>query len=172
MALSKSTSKMIRTSACVYLLITVACRPGWRRELWLVPKDYVGWLRLDYSVADQPALRIENGRYIVRMPATGRLQTSSMNIAPIDTNEYAVEDSTGRHRIASFSPTLIAPQYGIQSAYWAGRVSGTKLKAQYRCVFVGTLSDFQANGRSCRNWQLGQPLPPKFARPLLAPRSR
>src|ERR1035441_3603672 len=158
---AKPMTNMVRTSLCACLLILAACRPAWKRELWIIPRDYVGWLRLDYSVTDQPALPVENGRYIVRMPATGRMQTSSMNTASIDTNEYAVEDSTGRHRLESFSPTLIPPRYGIQIAYWVGRVSGNKPEAQFRCVFVGTLSDFRTNGRRCDAWQLGQPQPPK-----------
>src|SRR5438045_1709732 len=101
----------VRTLLSASLLILAAYRPTWKQELWIIPRDYVGWLRLDYSVMDQPALPVEIGSYIVRMPATGRMQTSSMNTAPIDTNEYAVEDSTGRNRLESFSPTLIPPRY-------------------------------------------------------------
>jgi len=148
------------------LLTLATCHPRSKRELWIIPRDYVGWLRLDYSVADQPALPVENGCYIVRMPRTGRLQTSSMNTAHIDTNEYAFEDSTGRHRVESFSSTLLSPRYGIQNAYWVGRVSDHKVEAQFRCAFVGTASDFQTNGRDCRAWQLGQREPPKFAKHL------
>ena len=146
------------------VLILAACRPASRPELWIIPKDYVGWLRLDYSVTNQPALPVENGHYLVRMPAAGRIQTSSMNNASIDTNEYAVEDSTGRHRLESFSATLVSPRYGIQNAFWVGRVHGDKAEAQFRCVFVGTFSDFRANGRDCRAWQLGQPEPPRIAK--------
>jgi hypothetical protein len=153
-----------RILLCISLLALAACRPTWKKELWIIPRDYVGWLRLDYSMTDQPVLPVENGRYIVRMPGTGRMLTSSMNTAPIDTNEYAVEDSSGRHRLESFSSTFIPRRYGIQNAYWVGRVSGNKSEARFRCVFVGTLSDFHANGRDCRAWQLGQPEPPKFAR--------
>lgn len=156
----------VRTLLLAGLLILATCRPAWKRELWIIPRDYVGWLRLDYSVTNRPSLRVEDGRYIVRMQAARRMQTSSMNPAPIDTNEYAVEDATGRHRIESFYPKLVPPRYGIQNAYWVGTVSDNKPAAQFRCVFVGTLSDFQENGRDCRAWQLGQPLPPKFAKHL------
>lgn len=161
-----------RILLCAGLLIRAACRPAWKRELWIIPSDYVGWLRLDYSVTDQPALPLENGRYIVRMPGAGRMQTSSMNTAPIDTNEYTVEDSTGRHRLEAFSSTFTPRRYGIQNAYWVGSVSGNKSEARFRCVFVGTLSDFQTNGRDCRSWRPGQPEPPKFAKHLSVPHDR
>jgi hypothetical protein len=44
---------------------------------YLIPKGYIGWVRVDFNVKDAPALLIENGYYIFKIPATGRLQTSS-----------------------------------------------------------------------------------------------
>ena len=63
-----------------------------------------------------PALK--NQKEVVRL-----LYEARPTLAPTDTNEYAVEDPTGRHRLECFSPTALSPQYGIQHAYWVARDS-------------------------------------------------
>src|ERR1035438_4511752 len=61
------------------LVLLSACRSGSRREVWMIPEGYVGWLRLDYGVEGALPLPIEKGYYVVRFTRTGRLQTSSRN---------------------------------------------------------------------------------------------
>jgi hypothetical protein len=153
-------------------MLLIACRPGSRQELWVIPKGYVGWLRLDYSIVGQSALPIEGGRYVVRVPPSGRLLTSTQNSTLIDDIEYVVEDSTGRHKVEWFAKGM-SPAYGIQNAYWFSKIQGSRSpEAQFECVFVGTAYDLKSNGRDCRAWQLGQREPPKFAKRLVVPQDQ
>lgn len=151
---------------CVLLLsvlsMFVGCRSRSKREVWIIPGGYVGWLRLDYSVAGAPPLPIEDGRYIVRLPRTGRLATSTANYPPVDHNEYVFEDASGRHKLV-FS-TKIIQGYAVQNVYDFGKgpLNAPFPQPQAECVYVGTWADFKSNGRNCEAWQLGQPEPPKF----------
>jgi hypothetical protein len=98
------------------------------------------------------------------------MQTSSSNIGRIDDTEYVVEDSKFRHTLESFTQQL-NPRYGIQNAYSvAPGLASHKPVVRFMCVFVGTASDFKANGRDCDAWEAGQLEPPKFRKHLPLPR--
>jgi hypothetical protein len=136
------------------LPILVGCGSRSRREVWNIPAGYVGWLRLDYSVSGAAPLPVENGCYVVRLPRTGRLATSTANRPPIDRNEYVFEDASGRHKLVFSTKTIQG--YAVQNVYDFGK---GKLKApfpqpQAECVFVGARADFKSNGRNCEAWQL------------------
>src|SRR5579863_3237551 len=134
-------------------LVLVACRRSPPPELWIIPKGYVGWLRLDYSVEGQSPLPVENGSFVVRMPPEARLRTSTAIVGAVrDADiEYAVDGPGGRERLPSLFPKLIHPSFGVQFAYSASRgyIGSRKLEAEYTCVFVGTPPDFEQNGRDC-----------------------
>ena len=130
--------------------------------MWIIPAGYVGWLRLDYSVAGAPPLPIENGCYVVRLPRSGRLATSTANYPPADRNDYIFEDASGRHKLM-FS-TKIIQGYAVQNVYDFGKgpLNAPFPQPQAECVFVGTWADFRSNGRNCEAWQPGEAQPPKF----------
>src|SRR5262245_53191320 len=48
--------------------------------LFLIPEGYVGWIRVDFEVPGAPALPVEANFYTLKIPDTGRLQTSSRDI--------------------------------------------------------------------------------------------
>jgi Family of unknown function (DUF6843) len=62
----------------LFLLLT-GCPPAETRtgSRYLIPKGYVGWVRLDFSVANAEPARLQDGLYEFRFPREGRLQTSS-----------------------------------------------------------------------------------------------
>jgi hypothetical protein len=154
--------------ARVLLLATTflfaSCRRSPPPELWIIPKGFVGWLRLDYSVAGAPILPLENGRRVVRMPPEARLQTSTADAGSIVDNRYAVDGPAGREQLPSFSLKLGNPPFGMQNAYTLskGPIGSRQIQLQHACVFVGTPNDFRTNGRNCDAWPLGDPLPPKY----------
>jgi hypothetical protein len=158
---------MLTNPKCVLLLsvlpILVGCGSRSRRELWIIPAGYVGWLRLDYAVAGASALPIEDGCYVVRLPRSGRLATSTANSPPIKRNEYTFEDSSGRHNLIVSTKTI--QEYAVQLAFdfGKGKLNAAFPPPQAECVFVGTHVDFKSNGRNCEAWEPGQPEPPKFS---------
>jgi hypothetical protein len=138
--------------------VLVACSNRPHSERWIIPKGYVGWLRLDYGVAAQPPLPVEGRRYLVRIPPTGRIQTSTAGRWGRDI-EFAVEEPDGRHPLEKPHKEL-SQRYGVQvqhSTAW-----GPHKQVRFACVFVGLGSDFRASKRNCDAWELGQPEPPKF----------
>ena len=145
----------------------IACSRS-RSERWIIPAGYVGWLRLDYSVKGAVPLPIENGRYVVRLPSSGRIATSTVNDPKVDNNEYYVQGSGGfgLRRLHFGWPPV--PGYAVQNAYGQGNVSapahvleGPHVNIEFECLFVGTRSEFSTNGRNCSAWNNGDPQPPK-----------
>lgn len=47
-------------------------------ERVLIPSGYSGWVRIDYGVSDQPQLPVADGFYVVRIPRSGNLKTSTL----------------------------------------------------------------------------------------------
>lgn len=48
-----------------------------RYHRYLIPEGYVGWVRVDFNVKDAPALPTKGGYPTLKIPLSGRLQTSS-----------------------------------------------------------------------------------------------
>ena len=151
-------------------LVEIACHRNSRSELWLIPNNYVGWLRLDYSVPGSPALPTKDGRFVVRMPATGRMQTSSPGSTRIDKNEYGSEGAAGWRKLPVSSAKAIQG-YGIQSVFgFTARSNSRFPEVEFECVFVGTRSAFKSQRQDCRAWELGRPIPPDYPYPATSPR--
>jgi len=127
-------------------------------ETWLIPDGYVGWLRLDYSIAGAPPLPFAKRHYVVRIPQSGRLQTSTTNKPPVDDNEYFPSGSSDR--IKNLVLTMGSnPQYGIQVDFSFGKGKSDTPEAE--CIFVGTYAQFKSNHRDCMAWKPGQSEPPE-----------
>lgn len=153
-------------------LVLCACRRS-TRERWIIPAGYVGWLRLDYSVEGTRPLPLEHDHYVIRMPLSARMATSSVNDPSVDDNEYYAEGSGGLRKLRfGWPPT---PGYAIQHAYSQGHlhpptnIFWQSHTIEFECVFVGTRSDFSANGRNCSAWHPGDPMPPKYPKRLVGP---
>src|SRR4051812_47464913 len=61
------------------MVLAIACyNPRTRRPTrFLIPEGYVGWVRIDFGIKDAPPLSIEDGFYLIKIPASGLLQTST-----------------------------------------------------------------------------------------------
>jgi len=141
--------------------VITSCRPAPVPELWVIPKGYVGWLRLDYAVANAPPLSLENGKYLVRPIGNHRVRTSSTNDTRVDQNDYMMEGPTGGQRLV-FSTTPTSG-YAVQNAYTVRALNAPT--ARFECVFVGTRVDFKANHEDCSHWADDQSSPPLFRKP-------
>ena len=161
---------VIRLAGALVLCLGVAlfgCSSG-RQERWIIPAGYTGWLRLDYGVWGAPPLPLNHGQYEVRMSRSGRLQTSTINISPIDDNGYYSAEASGLKQLVFKWP--YPKGYAIQNVYGNGVLNAKgKPEIHFECVFAGTSSEFLSNCLDCRDWPLGMQQPRRFARCLPRP---
>jgi hypothetical protein len=152
---------------CSLLVATVSCASKSRPEKWIIPENYTGWLRLDYAITGAPSLPMEGGAYLVRIPQSGRLETSSPYNPSVDKNEFFVTTDHGLQKLG-FSQEMMAhsqpaiEEYAVQNAFGFFEVAKNTVQRPGKCVFVGTDPAFRDNGRDCESWESGQSEPPKF----------
>ena len=106
---------------------------------FLIPDEYVGWVRVDFNVKDAPALPIEDGYYIIKIPPTGRLQTATDDDFELKGDEY--------YYVCGNTKRILSTDVGSdRTRIWdrfsgpAGVATGTSLKFRY--AFVGTRVEF------------------------------
>ena len=59
-------------------MVSAACQEKQRRpSRYLIPKGYVGWVRIDFKVKDAPPVPTEDEHYLFKFPPSGHLRTSS-----------------------------------------------------------------------------------------------
>lgn len=144
---------MILRSVSLYLLVLLlgsasladGCETKRRPNRYLIPDGYVGWVRVYFNVEGEPALPIEDGHYLFRIPASGVLKTSSAPEFGVGPDEYFYySDDVRRPLKTSF--------YGEGGMIWGGHdgssVTGTmgensqdipeERKNRYGGFFVGT----------------------------------
>ncbi len=61
---------------CLSLLLAGCLRPR-KAAVFLLPEHYVGWVRVEYGVAGEQPLPLKDGHYVVAIPSSGFLRTSS-----------------------------------------------------------------------------------------------
>jgi hypothetical protein len=127
----------------------------------------MGWLRVDYGIAGAPPLPIEGATYVIRMPESGRLQTSSPYDSSIDNDQFTVPREGGDQkvesaqlRVARSEPTIEG--YAVQNVFGFFTMVNGKIQKPGKCVFVGTAAQFRESDGDCKSWEYGQSEPPKF----------
>jgi uncharacterized protein DUF6843 len=122
-----------------YLAVLLGCGIGCsqvrRPNQVLVPDGYVGWIQIIYNVPDAPELSKENGSYIIKLPPSGRLKTSSR-----------VEYGWARDEFYSYSGTrrtrLNVTGWGGGGMVWAGAIEGSSPN-QAMVYFIGSEAMFK-----------------------------
>jgi hypothetical protein len=157
---------------CYCFLGVVSCGSKSQPEKWIIPENYTGWLRLDYAVNGASPLPLENGFYLVKVPLTGRLGTSSPYNGSIDKDDFLVATSHGLEKLALSQQRMAIDQPAIQGRAvqsvfgFLTLASGTSQKPG-TCVFVGTRAEFKANFQDCRGWSSPELAPPEFKKHIV-----
>lgn len=152
-------------SVVIALLSFTSCASDSRRELWIIPEGYVGWLKLEYSIPGAPPLPFQDGKLVVRFPRTGQLQTSSVNRPRRDRIEYVTKGPEGLRNLKhppSEDIDDIASEYAIQNAfsYGKGVLGSPPPPPEVECAFVGIRWNSARQPQSCLSWKFGTPVPP------------
>lgn len=123
----------------------IACDKARRPTRYLIPQGYIGWLAIDFKVKAAQPLAIEDNRYLVRFPSTGRTETSSeveYGVGPVDEYYYYSD----KNRL----PLELGGTNG-QGMIW-GEHNGSRynssneLTETYEAFFVGTYDDYRSYG--------------------------
>jgi hypothetical protein len=106
---------------------------------FLIPEGYVGWVRIEFEVSGAPPLRIEGGDYLMKVPSSGLLKTSSSEEFGWAKDHYSYYSEKG---------TRPLPDSGLAGdrLIWGtinGESSGAQGKKKYEEFFVGTKLQFK-----------------------------
>lgn len=101
----KGQTKLAQLVAFIFLLDaasgSIACQQQRHPGRYLIPNGYVGWVKILFKVQDAPPLPIEDGCYVFKIPADGRLQTSSDIEFGVASDEYYYVSERTREALRS-----------------------------------------------------------------------
>ncbi len=106
---------------------------------FMIPDGYVGWVKVEFGVSGAPPLPMENGHYIVRLPGSGVLKTSTPEQPRSGKNSYYYYSDDHRRELPDRAS-------GARSLIWGqfyGQSFGSSGKHAYEQFFVGTEQQFK-----------------------------
>lgn len=108
------------------LVLGVACYSTRISDTWEFPGGYAGWAYVQYGNPACPPLPMANGRRLIRIPADGRLCTSSSYNTGYAADEFAFVYADGaRTRIPSDEvSSRVLHTLGNYESLYIGRPSG------------------------------------------------
>ena len=118
---------------------------------YLIPKDYVGWIRVDFNVKDAPALPVDGDYYVVKVPLNGHFQTSTEDAYGPLGDVYFYECDGKRKRL------LISQSKEAFCRIWGNFEGPATLSSTtphpFRYFFVGSKEEYQKYQFSGENLQ-------------------
>jgi hypothetical protein len=108
-----------------------------RASHFLIPEGYTGWVRIEFEVQGAPSLPVESSQYIVKIPSSGVLQTSSPEQYGRAHDHYDYYSAQGMSAL---------PDSGPSRLIWGrinGEKTGTSRPRKYEEFFVGTAQQFK-----------------------------
>ena len=99
----------------------------------------MGWVRVEFQVSDAPALPLEGGEYLFKIPPSGLLRTSSSEEYGWARDHYFYYSEKGTRILPDTGP-------GGERLIWGninGEGSGSQGKRKYEEFFVGTEQQFK-----------------------------
>jgi len=143
----ESTNRSARIVVGVLTLALLICVAFWLNSSvrhwtrpasrFLIPEGYEGWVRIEFEVHGAPPLPLEDGEYVLKVPADGVLRTSSAEQYGWAKDHYYYYSAQG---VSSL------PDSGPAALIWGkinGEESGVAGKRKYEAFFVGTARQFR-----------------------------
>jgi len=120
------------------LWLNVSARNSTRHSSrFLISDGYTGWIRVEFEVQGAAPLPMEDGEYVLKIPADGILRTSSREEYGWAKDHYYYESAGGVRPL---------PDSGAVRLIWGkinGEESGASGKRKYEEFFVGTAQQFR-----------------------------
>lgn len=114
-------------------LISSSCQEQQRHpSRFLIPEEYVGWVRIEYNVKNAAPLPLEDGYYLIKVPPSGLLKTSTLLEEGWAQDEYFFYHGENRSPIKK-------TRRGEGGIIWAGSIGSYQgTSAIEENFFVGT----------------------------------
>jgi hypothetical protein len=132
---------MTLTAFLVICLASIPATGQEKRRLpyrYLIPEGYVGWVRIDFNVKDAPPLPVEDGYYLLKIPLTGRLKTSSRPME-IKGEQYYYFSDSARHRLEISTLSAICM---VRNPF-IGAVQEHDTTKIFRYIYIGPKSSYE-----------------------------
>ena len=120
-------------------------------DRYLIPKSFHGVFRVYYGVANRPALPFEADFHLLKIPANGKLETSSPLESGAAKDEFYFVDGEKREKIDT-SPTATNEliqggntiQEGVMGAISDRDAEAKRQPPAYTLYFVGSKAEYDA----------------------------
>ena len=113
----------------------------------VLPKDYIGEVRVYYKVPNRPPLSQEKGRLVFRIPPSGILETSSPYTPGWASDRYYYFDAASRTEmevhVNSATSLVKTWDQGVATRFDEGR----NTQVTYWHFFIGTKEDYERHRR-------------------------
>lgn len=147
--------RIIRSIALLLLFLYLPCcgNNDTHPSRYLLPAGYVGPIRVEYEVSDAASLPMEEGRYLIRIAADGRAQTST----PLPEGWHSADDfyyvsGTNRQRLpVEYEPSPVETSPSAPSVR-GGAVEVVPDKPVVERWFIGTDQQFDNYVKKHGNW--------------------
>ena len=113
---------------------------------YLIPRNYVGWIRIEYGLNDYPALPHKDGHVVAGIPSTGILRTSSKPEYGWAVDKYYYLDQTGKRLLLPHNINADGMVHPFSAGEWGEE------------TFIGTKAQLKSFGWS----HSGRPVPIKI----------
>jgi hypothetical protein len=124
------------------LWFRVGSRSSSRSVRFLIPENYTGWVRVEFDISGAPALPVEDGETIARIPSSGKLSTSSPEQFGVSHDQFFYYSGVNERQI---------PRSGPGRMIW-GKINGEETNAagkrEYEEFFVGGEKQFMDQAKS------------------------
>jgi hypothetical protein len=136
---------------------------------YLIPRGYVGWVRVDFNVQAAAPLPVEGNYYVVKIPATGHFQTSTPDAYGPLGDVYIYECGDERQRL------VISQRNEASCKIW-GNFEGPATLSDatpypFRYFFVGPREQYQKyefSGENLPNLELEKDGYPRVGSKVIA----
>ena len=136
---------------------------------YLIPRGYVGWIRVDFNVKAAPPLPVEGNYYVLRIPVTGHLQTSTPDAYGPLGDVYVYECGEERQRL------VISQRHEASCKIWGNFEGPATLSDatpyRFRYFFVGPKEQYQKyefSGENLQNLELEKDGYPRVGSKVIA----
>jgi hypothetical protein len=122
-----------------------------RPSRYLIPQNYIGWVRIDFNVGAAPSLPIEDNYYLFKIPLAGHFETSSDIEYGVADDEYFYYSGDKRNEL---QVSKVDDSGMIRAGFNGQRERGTMNSnarqpiSTFQYFFVGTDEDLQKYGQA------------------------